>query len=245
MVSTQISGCMLQPVVRVASGEVLYREMLVRFSDGLHVQQTILVAEAAGYVHTIDLAVLERAASALEGNNLMVVAVNISPHTVLYHSGKVFNLLERYCVDVGRLVIEITETAPVLETSSLGQFAERIRQLGGKIAVDDFGHGFCDAVRVELVRPDYLKMPKSGAYGWANLAGSGLAHVRKLAGDVGAAIIAEGVETAMDAETLATLGIEAGQGYLYGRPYGVRLEPATARMQSTNPASQNAVSQFA
>jgi EAL domain-containing protein (putative c-di-GMP-specific phosphodiesterase class I) len=89
-----------------------------------------------------------------------------------------------------------------------------------RLAVDDAGAGYASFRHILLLRPEFIKLDReinSGIH--ADAARRALAAaVAIFALDVGATVIAEGVETEEEASMIATLGIDAIQGYLFGRP---------------------------
>ena len=115
----------------------------------------------------------------------------------------------------GRLTLEFTETA-VLSRASAVEAARALRELGVRIALDDFGTGHstlsllhsCPVDELKLDR-SFLPTPDSAALAAA------VVHV---AAALGLAVVAEGVETAAQADALYALGYRRAQGFHFGRP---------------------------
>ncbi len=119
----------------------------------------------------------------------------------------------------GRLVLEITETGRVADLAAASEAIARLRGLGIRLAMDDFGTGYNTLARLHLLPVDIVKLCQEhtaldgDAVRVEALAASVLSICRALR----LTVIAEGVETATQAGALAGLGCQLGQGYLYGR----------------------------
>ena len=141
--------------------------------------------------------------------------VNLSPEA-LGHPG----LLEVAGRLPERLVIELTEQDTVLNNALL---RERLRPWiarGALVAVDDAGAGFTSLEYVAEIRPDFLKLSRSmvaGVDGDATREAV-LRATAAFAHEVGARIVAEGVERPEELEALRAMEIDYGQGWLFGRP---------------------------
>lgn len=205
----------LQPIVNTGSGKVIYQEMLARFDDQRQVQQAIEEAEASHTVHQIDLWVLQRALSILAHDLEAHIAVNLSPITVEQQLDTVVGMLRDAGPLVARLVIELTETAPIFDTGKILAFTRSAQLLGIRLAVDDFGSGYCHAGRVALVRSAFIKVPKAGRHGWASMRPVDMAALRRLAGDSAGGLIAEGIETLQDLSEVTAQGFVGAQGFLF------------------------------
>jgi EAL domain-containing protein (putative c-di-GMP-specific phosphodiesterase class I) len=119
-----------------------------------------------------------------------------------------------------RIVLEITETSPRIERGRTRELLEQHRTQGFRIALDDVGAGYATVRALDALRPDVVKLDAGLVQGVGRHAGR-RAVLRDLAArchDTGAEVIAEGIEDPADAETVAQLGIEYVQGYLYGAP---------------------------
>jgi EAL domain-containing protein (putative c-di-GMP-specific phosphodiesterase class I) len=123
MPEKQIAGYSLQPVVDLHSGSVIYNEMLVRFADGLNVEETILRAERDRSIGAIDLAILQVASKLLRAAPLSPsIAVNLSPVSIEEEAEALQKAVIRLGDDAKRLVFEITETAPIMEPAAVRAF---------------------------------------------------------------------------------------------------------------------------
>jgi EAL domain-containing protein (putative c-di-GMP-specific phosphodiesterase class I) len=119
-----------------------------------------------------------------------------------------------------RLVVEITEHAVVPSYGALRDALEPLRRRGLRIAIDDAGAGYASLRHVVELRPDFVKVDQSLSHGVAD------DHARLvavsafvlLALDIGASVIAEGVERELDLAALREAGVELVQGYLTAPP---------------------------
>ena len=120
----------------------------------------------------------------------------------------------------GRLVVEVTEHARVPGYDDLRSVLRPWRRAGVRVAVDDAGAGFASLRHVLNLEPDVLKLDRSIVQDVDSdprrraLVGC----LVGFAGQVQAQVVAEGIETPAELDTLIDLGAELGQGYLLGRP---------------------------
>lgn len=121
---------------------------------------------------------------------------------------------------MSRLVIEITERALLRSGTGLTDALAAVRNLDGRIAIDDLGAGHSALGLISTVRPDVIKLDMSLIRGLdTNPAlASVVAALLDLGRRLDVPIIAEGVETEGERQTLMDLGAELVQGYLFARP---------------------------
>jgi EAL domain-containing protein (putative c-di-GMP-specific phosphodiesterase class I) len=119
-----------------------------------------------------------------------------------------------------RVVIEMTEHAPVRDYDGLTAQLGRLREHGVRVAVDDAGAGFASLRHIVLLEPDFIKLDMSLCRG-IDQDPNRLAMARALVGfaaEMGRTVVAEGLESARDVEALLALDVPLGQGYALGRP---------------------------
>jgi diguanylate cyclase (GGDEF)-like protein len=232
-----------QPIVRLADRSPVSCESLVRWNHprkgligpGEFVQQ----AEYTGAIHSLGAWTLDEACRVAAANPespaLQVVSVNVSVPELRSRSyvPQLRETLERHQLAPDRLTIEVTEAVfdgrdPQL-VASLGQ----IRELGVRVAIDDFGSGYSSLRWIDSLPLDTMKI--DAAFVWAIPEDSDEAPVLeaiiRLGRSLGKRIVAEGVETEHQAAVLARLGCEYAQGYLFARPAAldVSVRPVAAR----------------
>jgi PAS domain S-box-containing protein len=210
-----------QPIVDLGGGAVVAFEALTRFDSGQRPDLCFADAWAVGLGPELELATLEAAVEA--GRRLapgLWLDLNVSPR-LLADPERLRPILwsaER------PLVLEVTEHE-VIEDYDVVR--EAIRELGRdiRLAVDDAGAGVANFGHIIDLRPDFVKLDISLVRRVnANLGRQAMVvGMRHFARTAGCRLIAEGVETAEEARTLTALGVEFGQGYLFGHPEPVEV----------------------
>jgi len=151
------------------------------------------------------------------------VSLNVSPHQLrdpdfIY---TVTRCLEQWRLPYDRLVLEVTESA-VMENVEIATESLRVLSgLGVRIAIDDFGTGASSLAQLKQLNwVDILKIDRSfvDGLGEDEQTGAIVTTVVALARALKMQVIAEGVETPLQAEELARAGCDAGQGWHFGRP---------------------------
>jgi EAL domain-containing protein (putative c-di-GMP-specific phosphodiesterase class I)/GGDEF domain-containing protein/CBS domain-containing protein len=119
-----------------------------------------------------------------------------------------------------RIVIELTENQPTNDFSQLVRTADLFRDLGFAIAMDDLGEGFSSLRLWSELRPEYVKIDKHFIHGVSQdpVKHQFLHSLRDIAAKTGAKVVAEGIELEADLAVVHGLGLDLGQGYLFGRP---------------------------
>jgi EAL domain-containing protein (putative c-di-GMP-specific phosphodiesterase class I) len=119
-----------------------------------------------------------------------------------------------------RMVLEITEHEAIEDYAALATALEELRTLGVRIAIDDAGAGFASLRHTLLLRPDMLKVDISLTRDIdEDRAKRALTSALiSFADEMGMAIVAEGIETEAELETLVSLGVPFGQGYYLAKP---------------------------
>jgi EAL domain-containing protein (putative c-di-GMP-specific phosphodiesterase class I) len=222
-----------QPIFSLRSGVAVGVEALCRLSPGRGLTADMWFAEAraAGLGVELELAVLTSALEAARRRPVgLFLSVNVSPQVVTKPE---FIDLVRRSGEARQLVIEIAEPDAVKEYETLNEELREARQLGVQVAVDDVGVGYVDLHHVLILRPDMVKLDITLTAeidtdrSHQVLAKEIAAAARKL----GATVVAEGIETRRQFDTLTAVGVEYGQGYHLARP-GPLLEPFPLRVGS-------------
>lgn len=219
IIRSQAIQPMFQPVVHLEDGIVHAYEALARF-DKSHFPgpaEAFAAAMAGGVGVELELVALERAfehlgelpAGAWMSANLSVEAL-LTPNvatTLLAHADR-------------GIAVELTEHTRVNDYPSLVKVTEELRAAGILIAVDDAGAGFASLSHILQLRPDIIKLDITLTRG-IDVDPVRMALARSLVGfaqDIGATLIAEGIETRDEHEKLRSLGVQLGQGYFMARP---------------------------
>lgn len=209
----------LQPIVDMRDGTLVGFEALSRFPASVlpHPGAWFVAAEQLGLAVELETHALRKACRLLgglpEGTTL---SLNVSPRTVL--DGLPDTLGED--LDWSRLVFELTEHVPVEDYEALQTALDRLRERGARLAIDDAGAGFASLRHIVNLTPDIIKLDIGITRGVdSDPSRSAIAEmVTRFAERVDIRVIAEGVETPEERDTLIALGLTLGQGYLFGRP---------------------------
>jgi EAL domain-containing protein (putative c-di-GMP-specific phosphodiesterase class I) len=241
-----------QPIVELRSGRAFAFEALARFHGELDKWPDVWFAEATrlGLGTELELHALQTAlqhVDDLPGDARM--SINASPSTIM---SEAFSEAVRE-QSRGRIIIEVTERAPIDSYRDLRDALKTYRSAGLRFAVDDTGKGFTSFRRIMNLEPDIIKLDKTLARGAATDPAR-QAMVKAMvwfAAAVGPQVVAQHIETALELRALWSMGIRYGQGYLLGRPgplsevardsarRGVRaLLPRPATVETSSPTRE-------
>jgi EAL domain-containing protein (putative c-di-GMP-specific phosphodiesterase class I)/FixJ family two-component response regulator len=208
-----------QPIVELTGGTTVGHEALSRFSaePTMTPDRWFARAERAGLRTELELAALRAAVDRFQASGAQgFVSLNLSPQTL--------DGAEDVLPAGMDTVVEITEHAAIDDYQPVLDRIERLRTRGVRVAVDDAGAGFASLRHTLLLMPDLIKLDVSLTRGLDNdnkrraLAAGMVGFAREL----GAGIVAEGVETPAEVEALRVLGVQFAQGYHFGRPGPLR-----------------------
>jgi len=219
-----------QPIVNLDNGEVSHYEVLIRMlgedNEVVSPVEFIPVAERMGLIHSIDLWVVENAIDFLAklpaDKSSTSLSINLSSVAFQDHSllPTIKEKLELTWVDARRITFEITETAAVDNFEKTRDMITKIRALGCKFALDDFGAGFCSFNYLKTFPVDYVKID---AQFIRNIVHDETDQIlvksmTELAVKLGKKTIAEFVDTPEAIDRLRAIGVNFGQGYIFGKP---------------------------
>ena len=207
----------LQPVLRLSDGHPVGQEALARFGGRVPTDRWFRAAGLHGLAFELERMTLARALATLEKlPSDQFLAINTSPAAL--HDEDVLRMLNGS--DLSRLVIEITEHDAVNDYEVTRQELGRLRSGGARIAVDDVGAGFASLRHVLLLQPDVVKLDTSltrDVHENARQEAIVRAVVR-FSDEVGAVVLAEGIEVAEQVPALVDAGVTLGQGWHLGIP---------------------------
>jgi EAL domain-containing protein (putative c-di-GMP-specific phosphodiesterase class I) len=221
-----------QPQVELASGRIFGVEALLRWQHpqrGLVVPSTFIpIAEQTGLIvpigaYVLTEACLQAARWSRERGRELSVCVNVSPRQLAddAFAGAVGAALATSGLRPDLLCLEITESAVMADPAAATAVLERLKTVGVRLAIDDFGIGYSSLSQLKALLPvDTIKIDKSFVDG---VTGDGEDHaivdaVLRLANGLGLVAIAEGVENGDQVETLLALGCKLSQGFHFARP---------------------------
>jgi diguanylate cyclase (GGDEF)-like protein len=237
-----------QPKVTLADRHLVGVECLARWQHPAHgevaPEDFVAVAEHTGQLSRLTEVVLteglRRCSEWAEADRPLSIAVNLSVRTLLdsRFPDQVETLLERYHVAAAQVTFEISEPGMLGDIERVLPTLYRLRDLGVRLSVDDFGTGASSLSYLRQWPVHEVKIDDSFVQGMATDSGD-LAIVRavvSLSREFGLTVVAEGVESELTLDLLEEMGCEIGQGYFFSRPlpyerleawFSARTEPTT------------------
>lgn len=225
-----------QPVARIASGEIVHHEVLLRMrgENGQLIGPDVFLPAAVrfGLMAEIDAwmlrAVVAHCAALREKHGELRLAVNLSPNAFETEnlSRYVEAQLEEFGVPASALIVEITENLAVRHLEHVENQVTALRRLGCGVALDDFGKGYSSLGHLQQLSVDYIKIDGSFI---RNLARNPVDQkmvrlIAEIGREAGMHTIAEYVQSAKAWTLLGELGVEFAQGHYVGKPLAA---PAT------------------
>ncbi len=235
-----------QPIVCAETAEPVCYEALVRMfgDDGKPISAALFVPmiEQMGLALELDKMVMDMAVRDMEAVPGLSLAVNISGLTASQSDWPEYirHILEPRPDVAQRLVVEITETAALVNISETQRFVQTVRDLGGRVSLDDFGAG---STSIRYLRELGLSIMKIDKDLLKDIIGNReqqhlVSVLIDLARGLGIQTVAEGVETQEVADWLRGAKVDYMQGYFFGKPALER--PEVAAPTSPEPRAQAA-----
>lgn len=233
----------LQPFVDLATGRIVGAEALIRWLDGDTVRSAgafLPVVHKLNMGAILDQSVLQQITDfnvtvESEFGSVLPISINVSPNHI-------DQFLDRVDSDqLSQVLVEITEETTLPTLAHLGRAMARIKSMGGRVILDDFGVGYSSLERLSATVVDGLKIDRQ----FVSVLGTTedeaiVASIVELANRMDLLLVAEGIETEAQAASLRKLGVVEGQGFLYSPAVpldefmqmlrdDVRLGPAASR----------------
>ncbi|BCK74522.1 diguanylate cyclase/phosphodiesterase [Acetobacter aceti NRIC 0242] len=220
----------LQPILTLKNGIIQHYEVLTRFAEGVargiaNTGDFIQIAEQIGMINTFDLLNCVKTIKLLQQlPNEIKLALNVSGRSVqsAEFASQMMNLLDsaEMKVSPSRLLIEITETRGITNFEGATSFLQWLVKRGHRICLDDFGAG---AMSFEYLRRFPVDFVKIDGHFFRNAMSSGrdrilIRAIARCSFELGCRTVAEMIETEVDAALAKELGVECGQGWLFGQP---------------------------
>jgi EAL domain-containing protein (putative c-di-GMP-specific phosphodiesterase class I) len=216
-----------QPIVSLKDGATLGFEALLRWDHPIRglvgPKDFVSVAEETGLISKIGRFVLERACRQaaewhLQGHDIFV-SVNISPRQLTRAdlADDVSRALQVSGLQPGHLCLEFSETSLLRDPGRIVESLRRLKALGVRLAIDDFGAGASSFGILRILPIDQIKIDHIFTQGLGDTTSDRavVAAVVSLAKELGLSVVAEGVETDRQQAELQDLGTDLAQGYLY------------------------------
>lgn len=220
-----------QPKNRLVDDKIVGAEALIRWEnkDGTIALPGDFVPtfEKNGFIVTIDLFVLEETCKLLK----RWIDTGIEPVTVSVNQSKllvsrkdyvetIYAIVSKYNIPTNLIEIELTETIIYENMERLNYITEKLKNMGFRISIDDFGSGYSSLNMLKDIEVDVLKIDR-GFLCMAEMAERGkivLSNIIKMAKELNMSIVTEGVETEKQASLLRSLNCDVAQGFLYSKP---------------------------
>ena len=219
-----------QPIITLDGDAIVGAEALLRLNgpDGsIGPDEFIPIAEETGLIVPMGAWVLSEACrraadwQRIAGRRIDV-SVNLSPRQLTHPDlvGHVQMALAASALPADALILEITESVLLGDAERPLEVLRVLRRLGIRLALDDFGTGYSSLAYLTRLPLDILKLDRAfiARLTPGSQEAAVTAAIVQMAGAIGLTVIAEGVETAEQAEVLEAIGVELAQGYHFARP---------------------------
>ena len=219
-----------QPIINNKTKIIEKYESLVRLVDEdgnvLSPYAFLDISKKGSYYNKITHRVLENSFKILE-HITTKISINLSSLDIEKEETreKLYSLFEEYKDDVSRIVFELLEDEEVKDFAVIKKFIKRVKKLGVKIAIDDFGAGYSNFERLLDFEPDILKIDGSLVKNIANDSYSRnvVETIVSFAKKQNIITIAEFVENEEIFNILYNLGVDYSQGYYFGEPKNITI----------------------
>lgn len=231
-----------QPICHLGTGEIVGAEALTRFvsSPFRSPDQWFDDADSIGRGPELEFLAVETAMlAAADLPDHLYIAVNLSPSACL--NPRLSEIVRKSGLRPERLVIELTERSPVADYARLAAALAPLRSAGLRIAIDDVGAGFSSMRHILRLSPELIKLDRTIVAGIDNNPNQRAlcAAMVSFSSQIGASLVAEGIETNSELATVMELGANTGQGYLLGRPSVLPADWSQWRRRNRSSTSGN------
>ncbi len=214
-----------QPVVDLNTFKESHYEILVRFEAGKSPYELITFGESIGLAPDFDLALIGRCINFVvlnEKGKDSKFAANISGLSI--QNEQFFKTLCEKLQphkDLGqRLKFEITESTEIKDLDQVNGHVKTLQKMGYQVCLDDFGAGSASFQYLHKLHVDFVKI--DGAYSRSILNSERdaamIKNLTQMCHDIGVKVVAEMVENKVQSKMLQDMGVQFGQGYLFGKP---------------------------
>jgi diguanylate cyclase (GGDEF)-like protein/PAS domain S-box-containing protein len=234
-----------QPIVELATGEIVGFEALVRWPHPrwgmIQPDQFITLAEETGHIVPLGSWVLGQAAAdtvrwqrRVARETPLYISVNVSARQFRDPGfvDTVRQVLATSGLAPSALLLELTESVLLRRDDRIRADLEELKRIGVRLAIDDFGTGYSSLSYLRELPIDVLKIDKSFVEGIATSEQRlALAEVIiRIAKTLSLTVMAEGIENEVQRDLLISMGCQFGQGYLLARPVGADQAEALLRI---------------
>lgn len=218
-----------QPICKFDQNKICGAEVLTRWirkGEVISPGKFIPIFEENGFIKEFDAYVVDNALNYLqdwqnEGLQIGFLSINISAIELdnMEFIEYLKSLLIKYDIIPDKVIIEITETKEIKNQKTAKEFMLALKNLGIKVALDDFGDGYATLDKLETFRYDTIKLSKKLLDNFQNKESKKeLRKTIKMLREYSVPIIAEGIENIQEAKFLRKQKVAFAQGYLYYKP---------------------------
>jgi len=216
-----------QPIISLRDGSVLGYEALSRGPHGTELENPEMlfaVAEATKNLWDLERLCRSKALHAMQMSKTnATLFLNVNPNIIedeKFQKGFTKEYLKDFDIDPKKIIFEITERSAVSKIKEFKEIIENYKGQNYKIAIDDAGAGYSGLNMISDVHPHYLKLDMNlirdiDKDSMKQALVKGMYEFSKIAGTY---LIAEGIETRRELQTLVNIGVHYGQGYFIKRP---------------------------
>ncbi len=211
-----------QPIVDLKTHDIHHYEVLSRLKDGKSPFELVSFAEQVGLIADFDLMVCRRVMAMLERQELTErpLAINLSARSMESEAfGRaLLMLLGKHRETRRQVMFELTESATITDPEPVANLIAALRKMSIRVCLDDFGSGAAAFHYLRAFPFDYVKIDGMYIQSTHKRDHAILKGMAALCKELGVTSVAEMIETRSQAKRLLKLGIDLGQGYLFGRP---------------------------
>lgn len=219
-----------QPIISLRDGSVLGHEALSRITCESEIKNPDMLFTIAGeYNRLWDLELLCRTTALEAAYKFMIppyskkLFINVNPHTMhdeTFKKGFTKGFLEQYEITPHDVIFEITERNVIMDMIGFKATIDHYKSQDYKIAIDDAGAGYSGLNLISDVNPNYIKLDMKmirnvNEDGLKFALVKGMVEFSKVSNIF---LIAEGIETYEELDTIVNLGVQYGQGYFIQKP---------------------------
>ena len=233
VLASRLIRSVYQPIVHLFQKKVIGWEALSRPTGGPfeNIEQVFKAAYESQSVWPLERLCRERAMEGLSSfQKDELLFLNIEPDSIYdpqFRSERTLKLLRQASLSPEQIVLEVTEHSSVKDFTAFRQTVSYFRTRGFRFAIDDMGSGYSGLVSLAEMQPDFVKIDMALIRDLDKhpMKKELVDTISKFSQKSGIQVIAEGIETVEELESLREIGISLGQGYLLARPAAPPAEP--------------------
>ncbi len=213
-----------QPIVDIENKKIIGYEALSRGpkeSELYNPEILFGIAEEADLVWELERICREKALSNIHNmEEDKYIFLNNEPSVIYDPKFKALEIIKKLDISPERVILEITERTAIEDFQAFKKALQYFKSVGFKISIDDAGAGYASLQSIALLSPDFIKFDINLIKNIDNnlIKQNLISALLDIANRINADVIAEGVETKNEAETISRLGVKFAQGFYYAKP---------------------------